>query len=135
MKDYTLFLDNKSKINEQLEDKIKMAFGYTVSNDIAKVNKSVNKIFDFLIKIYQTYYSHQKIYNASKHGHRIFHFHNFNGNENEPVVYLDRKPKDYVNKHSKSDEKYLLDYIPISRSIIDEIIIPRKNELKFYMIF
>jgi hypothetical protein len=129
LKNYNLFLEDSPKINDYFKEKIKTAFGYNSCNDAVKANQSIMNIFELLVKIFQIYHFHEKIYNASKHGHRIFHFHNFDGNENEPIVYLDRKPKDYFNLRSNGDEKYLFDYIPISRPIIDDMIIPRRNEL------
>ncbi len=130
LEEFKLFSEMEPKINPQFEKKIKIAFGYNNCKDVNKVNENIKNIFGLFVKIFNIYYFHEKIYNASKHGHRIFHFYNFDENENEPIVYLNKKPKDNFGLQSEFDEKYFFDFIPVSNSIIDDMIIPRTNEFK-----
>lgn len=138
LEDYSIFNtrpeDPLPLINVEFEEKIKYAFGLIHIIDKDKVERNVHQIFDMLIPLFQTYYFHEHVYNANKHGHRVFHFYNQSPNENQPVLFLDRMPKNHIDyKKEAGNDRYLIDYVTVSKSLIDELVLP--NIQKFNRLY
>jgi hypothetical protein len=138
LEDYSIFNtrpeDPLPLINEEFKEKIKYAFGLIHINDNDKVERNIQQIFDMLIPLFQTYYFHEHVYNANKHGHRVFHFYNLGPNENQPVLFLDRMPKTHKDyDKEEGNEKYIIDYITVSKSLIDDLVLP--NIQKFNRLY
>lgn len=122
LKDYNFLYSEKPEIHDRFKNKIKNAFGYANNTSYIKVNESVDKIISLLIPIFQVYYFHTRSYNASKHGHRIFHMFNKEPtNTNIPVIYLDRKTTSSAPLHSNEPEHdYHIDWISTDSKIVDQ---------------
>ncbi|MGE0690671.1 MAG: hypothetical protein AB7O87_08755 [Candidatus Nitrosocosmicus sp.] len=129
LKDYSIFNtgpeDPPPEINVLFEEKIRYAFGLIHIIDKDRVERNVQLIFDMLIPLFQMYYFHERIYNANKHGHRVFHFYNLDQNENEPVLFLDRMPKTHEDYNiEEGHDRFLIDFVTVSKSLLEKLVLP-----------
>jgi hypothetical protein len=93
-------------------EKIKYAFCFDMVANVQEMDKSIKKIFGLLINFFSVYYTYLKVYNAYKHGHRIYYIYDNDSNKGTGVIYLEQV---------KSANDPVINPIPVDEEIINKI--------------